>query len=64
MKPFFYINETIKNGWSRAVLRIQIETNLYSRQGRALTNFENTLPQILLLLGDNIKCNYLIKSDL
>src|SRR5207244_1468947 len=30
--------------WSRAILEHQIETNLYGRQGKALTNFERTLP--------------------
>ena len=44
-EALFYINETILNGWSRAVLRIQIETDLYSRQGKAITNFYNTLPK-------------------
>ena len=41
----FYINKTIENGWSRNVLEIQIETSLYLRQGKALTNFELTLPK-------------------
>ncbi len=41
----FYINKTIENNWSRAVLEYQIETNLYERQGKAVTNFQNTLPQ-------------------
>ncbi len=44
-EALFYINETILNGWSRAVLRIQIETDLYSRQAKATTNFEITLPK-------------------
>ncbi len=44
-KALFYINETIINGWSRAALRIHIETDLYSRQGNATTNFDITLPQ-------------------
>ena len=44
-EALFYINETMLNGWSRAVLRIQIETDLYSRQGKATTNFEITLPK-------------------
>lgn len=44
-EALFYINETIVNGWSRAVLRIQIETNLFSRQGKAITNFDYTLPK-------------------
>ncbi|MBT3208794.1 MAG: DUF1016 domain-containing protein [Bacteroidetes bacterium] len=44
-EALFYINETIINGWSRSVLEIQIETNLYSRQGKAISNFNNTLPK-------------------
>src|SRR3989339_1392287 len=41
----FYIKKTIQNGWSRNVLVHQIESNLYKRQGKALTNFSTTLPQ-------------------
>jgi predicted nuclease of restriction endonuclease-like (RecB) superfamily len=40
----WYIRETIEHGWSRSVLVHQIESGLYSRQGKALTNFERTLP--------------------
>lgn len=40
----WYIQQTIKNGWSRNVLSVQIETDLYRRQGGAITNFEQTLP--------------------
>ncbi len=43
-QAFFYINKTIENNWSRAVLEYQIESNLYSRQGKAVTNFNLTLP--------------------
>ncbi len=43
-EALFYVNETIVNGWSRSVLRMQIETDLFSRQGRAVTNFNLTLP--------------------
>lgn len=39
----FYIDGTIKNGWSRNILSMQIETNLYKRQGGAITNFQNKL---------------------
>lgn len=42
----FYIQKTIENGWSRAVLSLQIESRLYSRQGKAITNFKNTLPDV------------------
>jgi len=40
----FYIVKTIQNGWSRSVLKAQIESCLYNRQGKALTNFDITLP--------------------
>lgn len=40
----FYINQTIENNWSRAVLEYQIETQLHKRQGNAITNFATTLP--------------------
>ncbi len=40
----WYAEQTITHGWSRAVLVHQIETGLYQRQGKALTNFERTLP--------------------
>ncbi|MCL2326994.1 MAG: PDDEXK nuclease domain-containing protein [Bacteroidetes bacterium] len=43
-EALFYINKTIENNWSRAVLEYQIETNLYNRQGKAITNFSTTLP--------------------
>jgi predicted nuclease of restriction endonuclease-like (RecB) superfamily len=40
----FYIQKTIENGWSRNILVLQIESKLYKRQGKAVTNFQNTLP--------------------
>ncbi len=44
-EAIFYIKETIKNNWSRAVLVHQIESNLYERHGKAVSNFQNTLPK-------------------
>ena len=41
----FYMQETISNNWSRDVLELQIKSNLYKRQGKAITNFKNTLPE-------------------
>jgi predicted nuclease of restriction endonuclease-like (RecB) superfamily len=41
----FYIHKTIANGWSRDVLVLQIESNLFERQGKAINNFSQTLPQ-------------------
>ncbi|MBI1183262.1 DUF1016 family protein [bacterium] len=40
----FYIQQTIENGWSRNVLAIQLKSDLFKRQGSAITNFKRTLP--------------------
>ena len=45
-EALFYIQQTIENAWGRSVLEMQIETNLYARQGKAITNFKATLPEI------------------
>lgn len=42
----YYVQQTLAHGWSRSVLVHQIESGLYQREGRALTNFEATLPAI------------------
>ncbi|MEM8604716.1 MAG: PDDEXK nuclease domain-containing protein [Cyanobacteria bacterium P01_H01_bin.121] len=41
----WYAQETMSNGWSRNVLVLQIESDLYQRQGGAVTNFDRSLPQ-------------------
>lgn len=43
-KALFFVNEVIKNNWSRAVLLNFLDTNLYERQGKAISNFKMTLP--------------------
>jgi len=40
----WYAEQTIKNGWSRNVLAMQIEACLHKRQGKAISNFDITLP--------------------
>jgi predicted nuclease of restriction endonuclease-like (RecB) superfamily len=40
----WYAEQTLANGWSRNVLVMQIERGLYRRQGKAQTNFAQTLP--------------------
>ena len=40
----WYAQKSQENGWSRDILVLQIETNLYARSGGAVTNFEQTLP--------------------
>ena len=43
-KALFFVNQTLENGWSRAMLLNWIDTCLYERQGKALTNFSSVLP--------------------
>lgn len=42
-EALFYVRETIKNNWSRAVLAGQIESGLYRRSGKTINNFDLTL---------------------
>lgn len=39
----WYVKKIIENGWSRNMLSIWIDSDLYRRQGKAITNFANTL---------------------
>jgi predicted nuclease of restriction endonuclease-like (RecB) superfamily len=43
-EALFYVQKTIKNGWSRAVLMNFIEAGLYQSQGKAVNNFDRLLP--------------------
>ncbi len=45
-KALFYVQKTIENGWSRNVLVHQIESGLFNRSGKAISNFDKTLPDI------------------
>lgn len=40
----WYAQQTARNGWSRSMLEHWIESNLYDRQGKAVTNFNDALP--------------------
>lgn len=40
----WYIRQTVENGWSRNILILQIESDLYRRQGKAVTNYGKVLP--------------------
>ena len=40
----WYARKALEHGWSRAVLAVQIESRLHERSGKAITNFERTLP--------------------
>lgn len=39
----WYVQSAVEHGWSRAVLHMQIESQLHARQGAAPTNFSKTL---------------------
>jgi len=43
-QALYYVQKTLENGWSRSVLTHQIESGLYQREGKAITNFTATLP--------------------
>ena len=44
-EALFYAQKTMDNGWSRTVLEHQIDSGLYDRQGKAITNFQLKLPE-------------------
>lgn len=44
-RALFFVRKAVENNWSRAVLLNFLETDLYERQGKALTNFAQTLPE-------------------
>lgn len=44
-KALFYIHKTVENNWSRSVLDWQIDSNLFEREGKAVSNFSLTLPK-------------------
>lgn len=41
----WYLAQTVKHNWSRNILGMQIETRLLERSGKAVTNFEFSLPK-------------------
>lgn len=48
---YWYMKQSVEMGWSSNVLKIQIETNLYSRQisNNKVNNFTATLPAVEIL---------------
>lgn len=41
----WYAEQSLENGWSRTVLQMQIESQALHRWGKAVTNFERTIPK-------------------
>ena len=60
-EALFYVQKTLDNGWSRNVLVHEIESNLYERQGKAITNFGIKLPELQSDLAEQTlkdPCNF------
>jgi predicted nuclease of restriction endonuclease-like (RecB) superfamily len=56
----FYIQKAAQNGWSSRVLALQIESGLHLRDGKAISNFQRTLPHPQSdLAGESFKNPYL-----
>ncbi len=53
-KRLWYVHKTIENGWSREVLETWIDSNLYRRHGKAITNFKATMPKAQSDLANEI----------
>ncbi|MGI9282920.1 MAG: PDDEXK nuclease domain-containing protein [Endozoicomonas sp.] len=45
-EALYYVRSTIEHGWSRSVLTHQIESGLWQREGKAVNNFNATLPAV------------------
>ena len=58
-EAMFYVQMTIENSWSRDILGLQIKSSLYQRQGKAIHNFKQTLPDPMSdLAGQLLKDPY------
>ncbi|MCC8070743.1 MAG: PDDEXK nuclease domain-containing protein [Bacteroidales bacterium] len=58
-ESLFYIKECILRGWSRQTLENQLKASLYEKQGKAITNFPEFLPEAESRLAQEItKDNY------
>ena len=45
-KALFFVRKTWENNWGRDALLNWLDTDLYERDGKAITNFKTTLPDI------------------
>jgi predicted nuclease of restriction endonuclease-like (RecB) superfamily len=50
----WYAHQVLKNGWSGRTLEEAIKSNLHERQGKAITNFQETLPDPHSRLANDI----------
>ena len=45
-KAVFFVYKTLENNWSRPILLNFLDTDLYERQGKSVSNFSATLPSV------------------
>lgn len=45
-KALYFVRQTMNNNWFRAVLMNFLDTNLYEKDGKAITNFKKMLPGV------------------
>jgi len=67
-EALFYVQKTIQNGWSRAMLMNFLETDLYQRQGKAINNFDRFLPDVQSdlakeIMKDPYNFNWLVLTE-
>ena len=67
-KAIFFVQKTIENNWSRAVLINFLDTNLYERSNHKINNFKAVLPSeqsdlAVSLLKDPYSFDFLTFSD-
>lgn len=67
-ESIFYIQQTIEHGWSRDILEMQIKSDLYNRQGKAISNFKYTLPNtasdlVTQLIKDPYRFDFLAMTE-
>ena len=45
-KALFFVHRTLENNWSRPMLLNFLDTDLYERQGKTISNFSSSLPSV------------------
>ena len=50
----WYAQQTLEHGWSRSILELQIKSKLFERSGKAINNFDQTLPPLQSDLAQQI----------
>lgn len=53
-EALFYLQQIVEHNWSRAILTLQIEQNVFQRQGRGISNFKDALPEQQAIMAQQI----------